>query len=381
MNKNIRPLLEQSQTLNVTFLPFLTAIQSLNEKTQVLKSSLAFTLVWKSDTMIWNPSEYNNTSGFRISPEDTWIPELIIQNTIGDTYELRTFTFMKLAIVSNGVTIWNTGGNTDTSCTVDLSRYPFDTQTCHIIIGKSSSLDYDLMMIPVEDKISRQLYDENGEWELLDTAVTYHVVHEQMTFLKCSIVLKRRPLYYILNILLPVILLSLMNVLSFKLSISCGERMSFSVALFLTFMVLLNVVADEMPKVSKSISYLQLYINVQLAVGMITTTISVILVHATHSKKDDVTGLVLAFYNFCKLCAKKQEHDRSKISPEDESQHEENQCDVIDTKQIHLTSGIENKDIVQSMVDVVNVIDDTLFWIFLMLFVLFTLVLLLFMFI
>ncbi|WAR23298.1 ACHA6-like protein, partial [Mya arenaria] len=373
MNKNIRPLTDQSQTLNVTFLPILTAIQSLNEKTQVLSCTLGFTLMWISDTMTWNPSDFNNTSGFRISPKDMWIPEFMIHNAVGDTFELRTSNFMKPAISSNGIINWNTGGNTETSCKVDISRYPFDTQTCHIIIGKSSSLDYELMMIPAAAKISTLLYDENenGEWELLDASVDYHAINEHVTFLKCTLVLKRRPLFYILNILLPVILLSLMNVLSFKLSINCGERMSYSVALFLTFIVLLNIVTDEMPKVSKTVSFLQLYINTQLAIGMFITTISVFLVHSTHSKTNGVvTGAVLAVYKFCNLCSKKQQV-RSK-SPEEDDQHEDEhikngQCEKLDMEHVQQTPGRSNAESNQSppIVDAVNVIDDTLFWTFL----------------
>ncbi|XP_052774705.1 neuronal acetylcholine receptor subunit beta-4-like [Mya arenaria] len=335
--------------------------------------------------MTWNPSDFNNTSGLHISPKDMWIPELIIHNAVGDTYELRTSNFMKLAISSNGFINWNTGGNTETSCKVDISRYPFDTQTCHILIGKSSSLDYELMMIPAAAKINTFLYDENenGEWELLDTSVGYHAINEQMTFLKCTLILKRRPLFYILNILLPVILLSLMNVLSFKLSINCGERMSYSVALFLTFIVLLNIVADEMPKVSKTISFLQLYINTQLAIGMFITTISVFLVHSTNSKtNDDVTGAVHAVYKFCKLCSKKQQVRPE--SPKGDDQHEDKyiksgQCEKLEMEHVQQTPGSANAETNQSpsIVDAVNVIDDTLFWSFLMLFVLITIVFLL----
>nr|KAG5713720.1 hypothetical protein BaRGS_024347 [Batillaria attramentaria] len=96
-------------------------------------------------------------------------------------------------------------------------------------------------------------YCPNGEWSLKNTwsetqTDTYSTVTYWFKF-------KRKPEYYGLNLILPVIMLSVLSVLIFVLPAESGEMMGFSVTLLLTFIVFAQVLASMIPTTSESTSF------------------------------------------------------------------------------------------------------------------------------
>lgn len=60
-------------------------------------------------------------------------------------------------------------------------------------------------------------------------------------------VIRRRPLFYTVNLLLPSIFLMVMDVVGFYLPPDSGERVSFKVTLLLGYSVFLIIVSDTLP--------------------------------------------------------------------------------------------------------------------------------------
>jgi len=58
------------------------------------------------------------------------------------------------------------------TCEVDVSDFPFDSQVCSMVFG-SWSMDRRLLVLAASNTqaISQQLYKENGEWELAKATV------------------------------------------------------------------------------------------------------------------------------------------------------------------------------------------------------------------
>lgn len=293
MDTRIRPVLNKSDVLNVFVMPSLVSIQGLDEKAQVLRSTLVLLLDWSYETLQWSPSQYGNTSIIHFSPDDIWLPDLAYQNAVGETFELKRLKTMKVAVTADGHAAWPNGANLETICHVDITKYPFDSQVCKILVGKVYSFDNEIMLIPKSHKVDITAHTDNDEWELTDSKVHYKKLFEQMTFIELELILQRRSLFYVLNTISPVVLLSLLNVFSFKLPITSGERMSYCISLFLTFIVLLNMISDSMPEVSKTVSYLQLYVNIQLISSMVTTTLSIFLVKMAQDENYIPTWMIM----------------------------------------------------------------------------------------
>ena len=106
-------------------------------------------------------------------------------------------------------------------------------------------------------------YRENGEWIVTGTNTEFHhladtvdgVTHyfPQVYF---NVFIRRRPAYYILNRILPVVLSSFLVVVVFLLPSESGEKVSYALTELLALAFLLTLITDYMPSTSITISVL-----------------------------------------------------------------------------------------------------------------------------
>lgn len=85
--------------------------------------------------------------------------------------------------------------------------------------------------------------------------------------------LRRRTLFYMMNFILPCVLIAVLTLLVFLLPPESGERMSFGVTVLLSFTILLLMLMDKLPATSKVIPLIAVYyactiIEVSAAMGM-----------------------------------------------------------------------------------------------------------------
>lgn len=65
--------------------------------------------------------------------------------------------------------------------------------------------------------------------------------------LRSQVVIRRRPLFYVVSLLLPSIFLMVMDIVGFYLPPDSGERVSFKITLLLGYSVFLIIVSDTLP--------------------------------------------------------------------------------------------------------------------------------------
>ncbi len=101
-------------------------------------------------------------------------------------------------------------------------------------------------------------YISNGEWDLVGVPAVRHNIlysccenpYPDVTF---WIVIRRKPLYYVFNLVIPCIVLTVINLLVFYLPPESGEKVSLGVTMLLALTVFLLIVADAIPPQSNSI--------------------------------------------------------------------------------------------------------------------------------
>lgn len=74
----------------------------------------------------------------------------------------------------------------------------------------------------------------------------YYII-EMRLFYHTQVVVRRRPLFYTVNLLLPSIFLMVMDIVGFYLPPDSGERVSFKITLLLGYSVFLIIVSDTLP--------------------------------------------------------------------------------------------------------------------------------------
>ncbi len=152
----------------------------------------------------------------------------------------------------NGQVFWAPGFKWVTSCRMDLEFFPFDTQVCQVqFVNWIYNADF---MEFVTDKVYTTELEENDAWDLINSSIGAYVLDAagdmglRSPVMYFEVALKRNPSYFIVNILIPVILISMLSALVFLLPAEAGEKISMSTTVFLSYTVVLLMVSDITPK-------------------------------------------------------------------------------------------------------------------------------------
>ncbi len=76
----------------------------------------------------------------------------------------------------------------------------------------------------------------------------------------CYLFLQRLPQYYMLNIMIPTIVLSCLSLLVFGIPIDAGEKISLGITVLLSFSVFMLVLNDITPHTSENIPVISKWI-------------------------------------------------------------------------------------------------------------------------
>ncbi|KAK3086744.1 hypothetical protein FSP39_022728, partial [Pinctada imbricata] len=79
--KNIRPVRNQFDAVNVNISFFIIMIHDLDLKNQVLTTNAWLRIAWHDEFLRWNTSDYNGLSEILVSRKEVWTPDLLVENT------------------------------------------------------------------------------------------------------------------------------------------------------------------------------------------------------------------------------------------------------------------------------------------------------------
>ncbi|CAC5388592.1 unnamed protein product [Mytilus coruscus] len=117
--------------------------------------------------------------------------------------------------------------------------------------------------------------ESNGQWDVVSSSSSDETVSVE-TKVIFSIKMKRKPLFIVMNIIIPIILLSILNIFTFQIPADCGERMGYTITVWLSFAVFLTIVSASLPKSSDTTPVISIYIMVQLGIGTATVLVSAV---------------------------------------------------------------------------------------------------------
>ena len=128
-----------------------------------------------------------------------------------------------IRVNAKGKVFWNPPGIYQTQCDITITFYPFDTQYCKIILKSVGYTLREMNLTVLSTGVETSSYEKNGEWDLLSTSayrLEVNDVNDKETYpsIAVTFTLKRRPLYYGLNIILPTFVLSMLSVVVFSLA-------------------------------------------------------------------------------------------------------------------------------------------------------------------
>ncbi|XP_033729214.1 neuronal acetylcholine receptor subunit non-alpha-2-like, partial [Pecten maximus] len=206
--------LQRSHPVKVQLGLSLHTIRDLDEKNQVLTIKAYFVLFRVDQFLVWNSTQYDNTEFIMVPLRDIWIPDAGIYNGI-NSFETITDTRSYIGVFPDGSIIWTPGGDYSILCDVSVWNYPFDSQTCVLEVGPKFSHHSMQLFTAMFDKVDLVILRENSEWEFLSSDCNCRVSDLSTSTCDIRMTIQRRPEHFVLHLVSPVILLAVMNPVTF----------------------------------------------------------------------------------------------------------------------------------------------------------------------
>lgn len=128
-----------------------------------------------------------------------------------------------------------------------------------LLFSRISYFSHRMNITNATSKISTHDFRINGEWHVYGTSaewgITYLDPEKQRGYAHVifRLHLKRRYKFYIMNIVMPCVMLSVLIMISFCLPPDAGEKISLGISVLLAFTVFLLMIAESIPKTSSAI--------------------------------------------------------------------------------------------------------------------------------
>ncbi|KAL4640263.1 neuronal acetylcholine receptor subunit non-alpha-3-like isoform X1 [Arapaima gigas] len=271
--KWVRPVLHANDTITVRFGLKISQLVDVDEKNQLMTTNVWLWQEWTDYKLRWNPEDYGGVTSIRVPSETIWLPDIVLYENADGCFEGSLMT--KAIVKYNGTITWTPPASYKSSCTMDVTFFPFDRQNCSMKFG---SWTYDGNMVDlvlVDNHVDRKDFFDNGEWEILSATGVRGSRQDGVysyPFVTYSFILKRLPLFYTLFLIIPCLGLSFLTVLVFYLPSDEGEKLSLSTSVLVSLTVFLLVIEEIIPSSSKVIPLIGEY----LLFIMIFVTFSII---------------------------------------------------------------------------------------------------------
>ena len=332
----IKPRINQSELVDVSVKPYLYAILKFDEAKGLFSWYGTFEIEWMDDFIKWNTSVTDDLLTLSLPANRVWIPKIFIKYSANKRTFLsfdNDFDYMTTIVnyKYNGSADLEIGGIIETTCEVNMLYYPADRQVCSLqIYVQSEGLRFVEKSEYTVFPSSIEWFEQNSEWEIWNmTSTIYYdgIVH-------FDVYIKRKPLFLCITLVLPIILVSIVNLFVFTLPICSGERTSFSVTLFLTFVIVAMTVADSLPH-GNQMSIFSIILVIRLVVSSLTTIMAIVTISFHY---DDVRNSKSVVLNIiAKLCEKRSYNHECKVdktyNPNSDSDVQQNKQEWPDKKE------------------------------------------------
>uniref|UniRef100_A0A8C6J5L7 5-hydroxytryptamine receptor 3A n=1 Tax=Melopsittacus undulatus TaxID=13146 RepID=A0A8C6J5L7_MELUD len=276
--KGTRPVRDWRTTTNVAIDLMVYAILSVDEKNQVLTTYIWYRQHWTDEFLRWDPAHFDNLTQISLPVESIWVPDILINEFV----DVGKSPHVPYVYVDHHGEVQNLKPiQVMTACSLDIYNFPFDVQNCSLTFtswlhhSEFRDINLSLWRQPELVKFDRSVFMNQGEWELL-----YVLTH----FQEFSLVIRRRPLFYTVSLLLPSIFLMVMDIVGFYLPPNSGERVSFKITLLLGYSVFLIIVSDTLPATAVGTPLIGIYFVVCMALLVISLTETILIVRLVHKQ-------------------------------------------------------------------------------------------------
>ncbi|XP_069136840.1 neuronal acetylcholine receptor subunit alpha-10-like [Argopecten irradians] len=221
-------------------------------------------MFWTDCQLTWDASAFGGLGNLVVPFKYLWVPDLTLYDSTADDFP--GYEDYRVNIYSDGSVYYNFPTIVQSRCLVDVERFPYDTQTCGMTFGSWSHHGYEMDLVyknPYGDLSSSVM---NVEWSISTFTAARHVLYygcciEPYPDVTYYLTIKRKPAFYIVNIIIPTFLITGMGILGFFLPVESGEKVSLQITVMLALAVFQLLVADSLPPSADATPLIAIYFN------------------------------------------------------------------------------------------------------------------------
>ncbi|XP_058477963.1 5-hydroxytryptamine receptor 3A-like [Solea solea] len=301
-----RPVKDYKRHTEVHLEVLLYAILDVVEKEQKFIPYVWSVMRWHNDYISWNPSQFCGIDNVSLPTEILWKPDLTIEE----------MTEKDKAPPSPYLTINNEGDvevQNDlvlvSTCRMHIYKFPFDIQSCNLSFKSVIYTAKDIRLLASDNSSeatewSREVMRTQYEWLFINMKVTTINASDLLSqdIIVYTINMKRRSALYIVNFILPILFFLCLDMASFLISDSSGEKLSFQVTVLLAITVLQLILNDILPSSSNSIPLIAIYcigIFALMMLSLLETILMMYLTEKDNMQHDDETDKDQRFSGDC----------------------------------------------------------------------------------
>ncbi|XP_075246143.1 uncharacterized protein LOC142339740 [Convolutriloba macropyga] len=214
---------------------------------------------WRDDYLKWSRKR-QKLAFIRVDPNKVWVPDVGFFNSINNFEFLKEKSVIPVRINWMGTVTWNVPVLVTTKCTMNTSHFPFDTQTCTLVLGSWTLRN--INMCPFQQAAwllnAPKLVTEHPEWFLLHSQL-YRDVHPirgprpfNISTIRLQFTFQRRAKYYEWAVIYPMCLNAFVSLFVFTLPNGCEEKVLFAVTMLLSLTFNLSALNQFVPYSSDS---------------------------------------------------------------------------------------------------------------------------------
>ncbi|KAG7481658.1 neuronal acetylcholine receptor subunit alpha-3-like [Solea senegalensis] len=275
-NQYIRPVENVSDPVIVQFEVSMSQLVKVDEVNQIMETNLWLRHVWNDYKLRWNPKDFGGVEFIRVPSRRIWKPDIVLYNNAVGDFQVDEKT--KALLRYNGDVTWIPPAIFKSSCKIDVTYFPFDYQNCTMKFGSWTYDKAKIDLVLIGSTINLKDFWEGGQWIIIDAPgykhdIKYNCCEEIYPDITYSLYIRRLPLFYTINMIIPCLLISFLTVLVFYLPSDCGEKITLCISVLLSLTVFLLVITETIPSTSLVIPLIGEY----LLFTMIFVTLSIVI--------------------------------------------------------------------------------------------------------
>ncbi|KAK7131102.1 hypothetical protein R3I94_016287 [Phoxinus phoxinus] len=297
-NCGVRPVQNWTKPTTIYIDLIIKSVLDVDGQTQKVTTSIWYRQIWNDEFLVWDPEEFDGITEISLSSDAIWVPDVIISEFVhvGKSPDIPYVYVNCSGTVKNYKPI-----QVVSACHLEMYAFPFDRQNCTLTfrswLHSVSEVDLALWRPAEEIASDTREFMNDGEWELLSVPSHYWTLNledRDYAQVQFNVLIRRRPLLYVVSLLIPSIFFMVVDVTSFYLPPNSGTRITFKTSILLGFTVIRVNLMDEIPATAIKTPLIGVFFAVCMALLVLSLSLSIFVVKLLHYNEKEVKEMSIS---------------------------------------------------------------------------------------